>query len=260
MSRTDTLDAGLLDFKFINRIPIVDVARKIGIQVTDDSKITCWRAVEHERGRSAFVRVLKSNKVVCDACDTYPMSVLEMVQDCGFDSLTEAAECVAAFYEVPRKPRGSHLNNPLAETVAPACEDPLALLVKSGVWSNLTVPTQRLIPVLLTFAQLEIGSADHLVLQLSYGAMKTYSGIGGDNSVSKALKELVKIGWIERLEPRARGNSPIEATAQYRLTPLSANVRGLANATAPGFGDAIRKQKAVRKRQRQERERELRRK
>jgi len=59
------------------------------------------------------------------------------------------------------------------------------------------------------------------------------------------------------LVPHTRGNAPINGTAQYRLTPLSRSVRELADLTAPGFGDAIRKEKAVRKLKQQGRERVL---
>lgn len=249
--------AGLPDFKYINRIPITDIARKLGFEFANNGKIACWHSEGHKDRRPSFLRVLESNKVKCDACNNEAMSVLTMVKDYGhFDSLLEAAECIAIDFDVPRIAKGSHLNNPDCQVVPPACEDPIALLVSSGVWSELPTPTQRLIPVLLSLAT---WTDDHSpgIITLSYRGMTTFSGMNNHTSIRQALTELERIGWLEVLDSPSRGESPIKGTGRYRLTPLSQRVRDLADRTAPGFGDAIKADKADRKRQREERAREL---
>jgi hypothetical protein len=248
---------GLLDFKHINRIPVADVARTLGFEFAHNGKILCWHLEKHKDRRPSFLRVLESNKVKCDACNNEAMSVLDMVKDYGhFDSLLDAAECIAIDFAVPRIEKGSHLHNPESATVPPTCEDPIALLVCTGVWSELPTPTQRLIPVLLSLAT---WTDDHAAgtVTLSYRAMMTYSGMNNHTSIRQALIELERIGWLEVLDSPSRGESPIKGTGRYRLTPLSQRVRDLADRTAPGFGDAIKADKADRKRKRVERAREL---
>jgi hypothetical protein len=248
---------GLPDFRYINLIPVADVARKLGLEFAHNGKILCWHLEKHKNRRPSFLRVLESNKVKCDACDGEAMSVLNMVKDYApFDTLLEAAECVAIDFDVPRIAKGSHLNNPDCQVVPPACEDPIALLVCTGVWSELPTPTQRLIPVLLSLAT---WTNDHSsgIITLSYRGMMTFSGINNYTSIRQALTELQGMGWLEVLDSPSRGESPIKGTGRYRLTPLSERVRDLANRTAPGFGDAIKAEKADRKRQREERAREL---
>ena len=240
----------LLNYKHINRLPILDVARKLGFEVRDE-KIVCRHSGRHKDESVPFLKVLPSNKVKCDACDDGPMSVLEMVKDYGdLDSLSTAAECIANMFEdVPYKPKGSHLNNPKGLAVPPACDDPLALLIKSGLWAKLPVPVQRLIPVLLDFGTWEDGNWDCL-LTISNRAMMTYSGIGTFTSIKPSLLKLEEMGWLEILDS-PRGDSPIKGTGRYRITPLSERVRKLADEHAPGFGDDIKAQKAFRKRERQ---------
>jgi hypothetical protein len=246
---------GLFDFKFINRIPITNVARKLRFEFDGAGGIICWHPERHQNGNESFLRVLRSNKVKCDACNSEPMSVLDMVKDCGqFPSLREAAECVAIDFDVRRTARASHLNNPERLVVPPACEDPLRLLIVSGVWSELSAPTRCLIPVLLSLADWNEDKSEGTVT-VCYQGLMTYSGMGSPNSISRALRELYEIGWLEVLDSPRHG--AIQPTATYLIKPLSQAVKDLADKTAPGFGDAIKAEKAQRKQQQKKRVREL---
>jgi hypothetical protein len=252
---------GLPDFKYINRIPIVKLARELGMDFGDNGKILCWHPDKHKDGKPAFLRVLtKLNRVRCDACGSPSMSVIDMLMDIGnFDSPLTAVQCFArelSSFSVPNIPKGSHLNNPDALNVPPALKEPLALLVRSGVWSTLPVPVQRLIPVFLELTEWGDGVLEG-TLYISNRAMMRYSGIGSFTSISQALTKLESMGWATRLEATLRGDSPIEATKLYRVTPLSETVRQLAISTSPTFGDTIKADKAIRKRQREERSRVL---
>jgi hypothetical protein len=254
MKRTDNPDPGLPDLKFINRIPIVDVARKIGLDFTDDGNTLCPEKSVHPEGTSPYLIVLlSSNKVFCEACGTGLMTVVDMVKKFGgFGTLPDTGECVATFFTVPRIRKASHLNNPKGESVPPDCRDPLALLVKSGLWSQLSVPVQRLIPVLLKLPKWEDGRSE-CVHRISNRAMMQFTGIGTFTGISEAMTDLAAIGWLERLQLRRRGGSLVYDTAQYRLTPLSAPVRKLADDTAQKFSQKIREEQVLRRQNRQER-------
>ena len=246
--------AGLPDFNYINGLPIVDVARKIGLEFSDDRNMVCPRSDRHKDGSAALLRLLPENKVKCDACKTGPLSVVDLLMHVGgFDSPRIAALCFASDLDVPTIARGSHLNNPDCQVVPPTCEDPIGLLILTGVWSALPEPVKSLMPVLLKLAKWS-DSDNEPTLHISYGAMMTYSGMSSPNVISKALTEMARIGWLERLESPPRGDSSVKPAASYRLTPLSDRVMDRANATAPLFGAKILTQKAARKVKRQARE------
>jgi hypothetical protein len=248
---------GLLDFKFINRIPIADVAQAIGYKIEGSHKnrqIVCPRSDEHKNKSQRYLIILGSNKVVCRSCDTYPLSVLDMVREFdGIEDLTVAAKCIAVYFTIPERPRGSHLRNPKWEQVPPGWTDPVVLMVVTGVWAGLSAPAQRLIPVFLAFERTRSEEEDGI--PVSYGALQRYSSVESPNSIRAVLTELEAIGFLERLPLRTRGKSPVKATAWYRITPLSQRLIEFANKTAPQFGDEIVKEKAARQQKRLARER-----
>jgi hypothetical protein len=255
----------LPDFKAINRLPILEVAKMIGLGIDDEERILCWRSNEHKPGRRPFLRITDSNKAVCGACNNYETSVLDMVNEVGgFNSLLEAAEFVALVCEVPRIAKGSHLNNPNGELIPPALKNPMSLLIKTGIyggvdeiWRGLSESTKSLIPILLDFAEWNEDRTEG-TLRLSYRAMQRYSGLASPNAISRAILELERISWLQRvlsLQPRKKITREV---GLYRLTPFSIAVRGLADAIAPHFGNAIKTEKAERRRQREEHEQQLR--
>jgi hypothetical protein len=256
MKRTGNPNSSLPDFNFINRLPIVDVARKIALEVTNEGEIVCWRSNEHKSGTSPFLRALRSNKVICDACETYPLSVLDMVQNFGELTLPDAGECVASYYpDVPRKAKGSHLKNPMGEPVPPGCRDPWTLLVTTGVWAELSETAKALVPMFLHFAEWDDGGNEGR-LTTSHGAIKQYTGIRSPNAIVNATRELEAIAWLQRVRS-LRGGSPVEGVMTYIITPLSQGVIDKANETAPLLAARISDEKRIKKQKRKERERQL---
>jgi len=267
-SRTDLSEhpyvPDLPHFKEINQLPVIEVATKFGWQITvverdkgPIEKIVCPRSDKHERGASPHLKVLLSNnKVVCESCDTYPMTVLDMVRHFGkFETLRDAAEHVARYFpDLPRKPKASYLSNPTGELVPPDCRNPLVLLISSGIWAGLSVPSQRLIPVLLTHSKWKDDGQPYRLI-LSQRAMMRYSGICSFTGISECLTEAAAIGFLQRLPVRGRAGSPEKETAEYVLTPLSPRLRKFADETAAKLGEAIYRDKAIARRERQKRER-----
>jgi hypothetical protein len=109
-----------------------------------------------------------------------------------------------------------------------------------------------LIPVLLKLPKWEDGRSE-CVHRISNRAMMQFTGIGTFTGISEAMTDLAAIGWLERLQLRRRGGSLVYDTAQYRLTPLSAPVRKLADDTAQKFSQKIREEQVLRRQNRQER-------
>lgn len=246
-------------FGSINQIPIADVAAKVGLEIEVSGKqvkIVCPRWSKHDSGKSKYLTVLLTrNRVVCDGCDTYPLSVLDMVQEfCGFNTPLEAAECIAAYFpELPRKAKASFLHNPAGEQVPEGCRDPWILLVKSGIWAQLTVPSQRLSPVLLALSTEDEERVRRV--RLSNRAMFQYSGMGSFNSLSESLTELAAIGFLERPLVARRKNSPERETAAYIVTPFSSRLWEFAKRESQRIGEKIFNEKQIRSKQRQMRER-----
>jgi hypothetical protein len=248
----------LPDFRRINQTDVIDVARKVGFEVEiaeGKDYIVCPLFAEHRSERVRHLkRISSNNRVVCEACDTYPMSVLDMVQYFGgYETVRDAAEYVASHYpDIPRKRKASYLNNPKGEAVPEGCQDPWTLLIKSGIWAELSSPSQRLIPILLTFAKWR-DDEEKRPLPLSQRAMMRYSGIASFTPINEALTELKAIGWLERLPVATRDRSPERETAKYVITPLSQRVREFADRTGTRLGQTIFQDKAIRRRERQER-------
>src|SRR5262249_48721483 len=102
-------------------------------------------------------------------------------------------------FDVKHIPKGQHLAD--ARAIRPykvGHEKPIALLIKSGIWTSLASPTQRIVPVLLCFA--ERGNApETLKVRLSYRAIQRYSGVRSFQSISKALQQLEELWWLRKV-------------------------------------------------------------
>jgi hypothetical protein len=165
-------------------------------------------------------------------------------------------ETFAHDLNVPYISKGSHRRNPDCQPVPPACDDPISLLVVSGVWQNLPVTAHSIIPALLALADWH-PDEPRPTLRVGYRTITRYSSVKSPNAIKKTLDELEGIGWLERLPPDARGDSPIKNTAAYRLTPLSERIRQLADVTSPGFGKQIVAEKEKQRLRRQNRKQQL---
>lgn len=246
---------GLPDLRWINSQPILDVAKRAGFEITPEGHPICLHAYAETDGRSRIMRLSSDNRAYCEYCREGPMSAIDMLMHAGnLDSPRDAVMAFGLHKWAPAIARGSHLNNPEGLDTPPACADPMSFLVKSGLWATFTETVKIMIPVFLTMGD---GKPDNIIA-LSYRAMARYSGVKSHKAISIALKYLAEIGWFEPLDPEFRGNSPVRATARYKLTPLSSKMKAKAAKTAPAFGDAIKDEKKARAQARLKRETQLR--
>lgn len=160
-------------------------------------------------------------------------------------------------FEIPRLPKGAHVRQPDHQNERYGYETEVGLLIRSGVWAALSSSAQRLVPVLLEFAEPK-HSREERWLRMSYRALSRYSGIGSPNAVRQALGEIQEIGWLE-LTTSDRGSKRIvRETGAYRVTPFSDAVYELANAVAGEMRAAVALERQLREEQRTRRSSQLR--
>ena len=85
-------------------------------------------------------------------------------------------------------------------------EQPIELLIKSGLWANLSPPTQRIAPVLLCFAH-RGKEPDTFEVRISYRAIQRYSGVSSFETISTSLQQLAELEWLKKL-PQAKPMPP----------------------------------------------------
>jgi hypothetical protein len=253
----DPRSAGRIpDFAWINKkLPIADVARKLGLNFGTNHLIHCWHPDLHHNGdRTASVGIRPLNNTVkcfgC-ACDGGPFGPIDLVMDVlNLDSLAQAGTWIVEHFEVPFLPKGKHLKQPSRRIVRAGFEGDIGLLVQSGLWSKLSVPARCIVPVLLQFAR-EVEGKPTCRIEMSYRAISRYSGVKSPNAVARALRELEQIKWLRR--ETAPSDSVVRATNLYILTPQSDELRELANTMTRQKRDEIKAEREFRRQNRCER-------
>jgi len=128
-------------------------------------------------------------------------------------------------------------------------EKPIELLIKSGLWANLSPPTQRIVPVLLCFAEggNEPGT---LEVRISYRAIQRYSGVSSFETISTALQQLTELEWLKKLPQANTGTTVLRDVNIYVLTPYSDAVMEMANSMAAAFRAMVEQERELRRQQR----------
>jgi DNA-binding HxlR family transcriptional regulator len=252
--------SGIPNFKWINRnLPIVEVARKLGLRFGEGRHIHCWHPDRHHNAdRTPSVAIqLVTNKIKCfgSGCGIGPLGPIDSVIDVlGCGSPAEAAAWLAKHFDVPTIPKGKHLNEPPRRIVMAGFEGAIGLLVQSGIWARLSEATKAIVPVMHHFGEREEGSTTYR-LKMSYRAISRYGGIKSHNAIIKAIRELEEIHWLERLP--SKSNSAIQPVRVYRLTPESDELMEAANAMAKQMRGEIETEREIRAQKKEERRRQL---
>ncbi len=254
MSSAHKAPLGIPDMAFINRkLPVRAIAKALGLSFGANGHIRCWFPERHNNNdRTASVGIQESfNKVKCFGCNSRPMGPIDLVMSVQGVDAAEAALWISAHFTVPQMPKGKHLNREGNRRIVQyGTEEPLELLVLSGVWAKLNPQTQRLLPVLVSLAK-KRNAHPVYDIEVSYMGLQRYAGIGSPSSVSKALQEAQAIGWL--VKPEDGNHGPGQPAASYILTPFSDEVRELANAVAAEHRQEIEAQKELRRAKRNQR-------
>ena len=256
-------EGGIPDAQFIReQVPIADVASALGLEVFDGRMISCWHPEHHHHGdRTPSVGIdRRFNKVKCFgiACTGQLLGPIDLVMDVRECNLAEAIRWITQRFEVPLIPKGKHLLKPKGHVARYGYERPIELLLRSGLWAKMSRPAQLLA---VTFVELKVeGQRDESwELGISYRGLAQYSGLKSDASVSKGLKDLERIGSLQRQRRRTgRSRGPVRETVAYIVTPYSDSVRELANATAADLRATTDEERQMRAEKRAQRTREWR--
>jgi hypothetical protein len=247
---------GVPDFKYINRnIPVKDVARVLGLQFGSNGNIHCWRPELHQHGdRTASVGIRRTNNTTkCFGCGTKPLGPLDLVMAVlEIKQPLDADRWIAEHFDVPAISLGKHIVAPPRLIHQVGFESPMGILIRSGLFCRLSLPTRAIAPVIVEFAERR-GEGHQRVTKLSYRAITRYSGIKSSNAISKALAQLEEIGWLEKASGSKRRNGVIQETTTLILTPGSDLLQELANQNAACMKDEIEREREARKDARQER-------
>jgi hypothetical protein len=254
-------DPGIPDLKWANEnLSVWDVASELDLRLGSNNHIHCWHPENHKHGdRTASVGVHKlRNSVKCFACGGKPRSVLDLVCDVRACSIPEAAAWLEARFDIPRIPRRKHLDSEQKMRIYDVgYEDPIKLLVRSGLWALLSTPAQRIAPALLAFAEPDDARRDSFTLRMSYRAMMTYSGIRSPNAIGRALEELAAFEWIVRENATPKPGALLRETGCYSLTPYSDSVLEIANTLSAKKRETISAERELRRAQRNQRMRQI---
>jgi hypothetical protein len=246
------------DFKWVNRhVPIREVCIALGLRFGCGNMLHCWHDDRHQNGdRTASVSIRKStNRLRCFGCGSMTLSVLDLVMDALGTDVAGAARWLEQHFNVKHLAKGRHLKDSHAiRSYRVGFEDPIELLIKSGIWAMLKPGSQRIIPALLYLAK-PGDVARTFVAQVSYRAIQRYSGVKSFGTISNALKQLAELGWLTTLPQANPEASVMRDVNTYILTPFSDAVMEMAKSVFASFRVDIEQERELRRRERNARRR-----
>lgn len=213
------------DFEYIRtKISIIALAQKLGLSV-NGYRARCWRTENHRNGDEnpslAFQK--KMNRGMCFVCDQHTWSTIDLVMlylDC---EMRGAVSWIIERFPVPLLPKGTHVAKHEAwfpRFHSGVHENAVTLLVRSGIWSELTHAQRSILPLLLTFVDRDTG-----ITEISYRGLMRYSGVGSQATISEAIRTFERMRLLQ--VARKRGELLFRSVNQYRLTVDDPEFQGL---------------------------------
>jgi hypothetical protein len=198
-------------------VPVLDVARELGLEVFGSTTARCWRPQNHSRGDAdPSVRFHhRKNKARCFVCDVIGgMSVIDLVMgvlNCDFPA---AVAWICERFPVPQAKRGRPIGQrsrwPQHYRVG-ASGSEFELLIRSGLWAQLSPSQRSILPVLLAFRDSDTG-----LTTVSYRGLMRYAGVGSPRSISRAIWRLQALHILK--VHRANGIGVVRGCSSYHLT------------------------------------------
>lgn len=204
------------DFEYIRKkISIVTVARELGLIVTG-YRARCWRTENHRNGDAnpSIGLRKKQNTGRCFICDSRTWSNIDLVMFVRSCELHEAISWITEKFSVPSLPKGSHVTKREAWSPrfrASNTDTVVEMLVRSGLWSDLTHAERSILPTLATFADRDTG-----LVEISYRGLMRYSGVGSSATIADALRHFQQMRFLQVIT--AKGTGPLRRVSQYRFT------------------------------------------
>jgi|ERR1017187_304656 hypothetical protein len=232
------------DFEYIRaKISVVAVARELGLNVIG-YRARCWRTENHRNGdaKPSLSFQKKTNRGMCFVCDQHTWSTIDLVMlYCGCER-REAVSWIASRFPVPHLPPGSQIKKKEAwfpRFHSGVDENVLTMLVRSGIWSELTHAERSILPPLVTFAGRDTGIAE-----ISYRGLMRYSGVGSPATIAAAMRRFERMRLLQ--VARKPGELLFRRVNQYRLTVEDPDFQALVSKVYQRQRDEINLEKQLR--------------
>jgi hypothetical protein len=238
-------------------VPILGVARALGLRISRHRKTKCWRTENHRHGDAdpSLSFFEKRNRCRCFVCDMKGgHSNVDLVMGMLDCDLGIAVQWIAERFHVPNikvgRPKGTALASPAPYRVG-AHGSEWEVIVRSGMWGAMTAAERSILVVLDYFQDSESG-----LTRLSYRAIMRYSGVKKMANVASAIKELAKMHALQ-VSPGQRIGITRDCSA-YRPTLDSPKFLELCNAVSFDARQEIAQEREYRASQKRDRERQAR--
>jgi hypothetical protein len=183
-----------LDLDYIRRkIPIEDVARRLGLDVNSRHFARCFRTENHADGdREPSLHFLtRANRAICFGCgDRRPFSNIDLVMAyLGCDFRQAIAWFREHFDHIPTlrgRPAGITGEKPFRVGTGGELE----ALVRSGVFATLSNPARSVLTVIRELR-------DDSEAPIPYATLRRMTGIGSYSTIKRALDQLTRLHIIE---------------------------------------------------------------
>jgi len=158
----------------------------------------------------------------------------------------EAARWIAERFTIPELARGKHLIQPQRRIFQVGFESDIGLLVRSGLWAQLSPPARSIVPVFLELANRGPGKQTYTI-QISYRALGRFSGIASHRAIAGVLRELQDIHWLAPVpSPPEPGAVPVRLVSMYLVPPRSDELLEMANAHVAKTREEIEAERRLR--------------
>ncbi len=204
------------DFEYIRtKISIVTVARELGLRVIG-YRAHCWRTANHRNGDAnpsiGFRKAKNTGR--CFVCDPHTWSNIDLVMLFNDYDRRGAVSWITAKFPVPPLPKGAHVAKREAwfpRFRSGVDENVVTMLVRSGLWSDLTHAERSILPVFATFADRNTG-----ITEISYRGLMRYAGIGSQATIAEAIRHFQQMRLLQVV--RTPSGRCLRRVNQYRLT------------------------------------------
>jgi len=128
--------------------------------------------------------------------------------------LPAAISWITERYSVPTLPKGAHVKK--REEWSPRFRagdvgTVVETLVRSGLWSTLSLAERSILPALSTFVDRDTG-----FVAISYRGLMQFSGVGSSATIASALRHFEQMGFLQVVRERSMG--PLRRVNQYTFT------------------------------------------
>jgi hypothetical protein len=246
------------DISWIKKhVPVREVAKALGLRIRR-GKAQCWRIENHRHGDSdpSLSFFEKRNRCRCFVCDMRGgHSNIDLVMGVLGCELSSGVQWIAERFTVPNIKVGRPVGSSDAQGCPPyrvgVSGSEWEVIIRSGLWGQLTPAERSILPVLDHFKDSESG-----VTRLSYRAISRYSGVKKLANVSSALREFQKMHALQ-ISPGQRIGITRECSA-YRVTLTDPKFLDICNGVFAAARAEISQEREYRTSQKRERERDAR--